>query len=83
MITIGLCLIGFVESLILTATVIAQAKMMAKTTAVLCFVSTVGWFIIVRVAPELSWPVVPMYAASFAVGSYLTVKYFPSHKGAE
>ena len=72
-----LCTFGFVESLIISFDVLACSRGMAKTSATLSFFNVIIWFTIVKMAPEVTWMMVPIYALSYAIGSYVAIRKFP------
>lgn len=72
--------IAFVESLIATASIIAAARGQARMSAGLDFVLISLSFTVVKLAGDVPWWAVPVYAASFAAGTYLGVRYMEGRK---
>lgn len=78
---IGLCLVGLVESWLISVGVLSQARGYAKLSGVMAFINVMVWFTIVKIAPEIDWIVVPAYSAMYGVGVYMAVRWFPKEGG--
>ena len=68
-------LLGFVESIIVSVDAIVTSRGYAGWSACMSFISTIVWFVLVKLAITIPWEMILAYACVFALGAYIAVRF--------
>lgn len=66
--------LALVESLALKAEIVLSARGYAGAASILAAFNAFLWFVIVKIAVEVSWELLPAYAVVFGCGSYIAIR---------